>query len=45
MVKVNGAYKHGMYEQILLNSLCVVSNIKDVAVHDSQPAWRTRLIT
>ena len=28
MVEVNGAYKHGWYEQIWLNSLCVMSNVK-----------------
>ena len=40
MVDVNGAYKHGRYDNIWLNSLRVMSNIK-VFAHAKRPAGRT----
>ena len=45
MVEANGAYKHGRYEQIWLNSLCVMSNAKMFAMQDSRLVERTQLIT
>ena len=38
MVEVPGAYKHIRYEQIWLNSLNVIFNVKVLAMDDSQPA-------
>ena len=45
MVEVNGAYKHHSCEKRWLNSLCVMSNIKDFAAEDGQSASQTQLIT
>ena len=36
MVEVNAAYKHGQYEHIWLNSLCVMSKVK---VFATQGEW------
>ena len=41
VVEVNGAYRHGRYENIGLNSLCVMSNVKVVATQDGRTARRT----
>ena len=38
MAEVNGAYKHGRYENIWVKSLHVMSNINVFAMQDGQPA-------
>ena len=45
MEEVNGAYKHGRYEEIWLNSLRVMSNVKLFATQDGWLARQTQLIT
>ena len=44
MVEVNSAYMHGICEQIWLNSLCAMSNVKVSATQDGWPAGLTNTI-
>ena len=41
MVEVSGAYKLGIYEKLCLQSLRVMSNVKDFGATDGLPACRT----
>ena len=41
MVEVDGAYKHGMYTQILTNSSHAMSNVEVFAMKNSHPADQT----
>ena len=45
MVEVNGAHKHGRYEEIWLNGMHPMPNVESFATQDGRPVGWTPLIT